>query len=114
MGCYASQLQVRTSRFGCVSGIAAQSTSKANYPTKARLRAAPLTPKRATEIPVKKVLNEAPMEMATPSAPRVRLKPPVSRVRSAATTVIVTPNIAALNAFSRLPKTNANGPGSVA
>ena len=68
MGCNASQLQLRISRFGCVSGIAAQSTSNPDNPTKARLRAAPLTPKRATEIPVRKVLNEAPMEMATPES----------------------------------------------
>ena len=35
------------------------------------------------------------------------MKPPVRWVRSAVTTVIVTPKIAALNAFSRLPNINA-------
>jgi hypothetical protein len=58
-------------------------------------------------MPVKKALNDAPTETATPSAPSTRLKQPMPRVRSAATTVIITPKIAPLTAFNRLHNTNA-------
>ena len=85
----------------------AHSSSTPPSPTRAKQSAAPRGPNAAAEMPVKKVLSDAPTDIATPSAPSVRLKQPVRRVRSAATTVIVTPNMAPLTAFNGWQSTSA-------
>ena len=60
-------------------------------PARVRPRNADRSPNELAMMPAKLVLSEAPTEIATPRTPSVRLKRPVPRVMSAATSVIITP-----------------------
>src|SRR5437763_2461688 len=78
-----------------VSGIKIQKMPNANVATPARKRNAGLYPVRCTMKPVMPLESDAPKPVAVATTPRVKLNRPVPRVRSAITSTLTTPKIAA-------------------
>jgi hypothetical protein len=78
-----------------VSGMKTQNMLNANVATPARKRNAALKPARCAMKPVMPLESDAPKPVAVATTPCVKLNRPVPRVRSAITSTLTTPKIAA-------------------
>src|SRR6266478_7194985 len=78
-----------------VSGMKIQNMPNAKVATPARKRNAALKPARCTMNPVMPLESDAPKPVAVATTPCVKLNRPVPRVRSAITSTLTTPKIAA-------------------